>query len=220
MEKTFNEKLIQKEAEREQLEKQLSGLLEERIKEQIAAQIDAVCRQMEPLLIASWERGGFGEELVGQIHIELLADTLSYTYKELANKLVRKLLAAHGFVVYYNAHLREKDAVAHVHFDFTNAFYGNGQNWCYDVAQAYLTSKVAQTVSMLWQYIDAQCLMRRKSLEKAEFCEADVLASVKLPPAAKEIVAKRVCDAMPTVCTGYILEGLDRVIFKLRFSLM
>lgn len=220
MEKTFNEKLLKQEAETAEIEQDLSKLLQEWIKAQVVAQIDAVCRKMEPQLIASWERGGFGEELVGQIHIELPEDALSYTYKEVANKTVRNVLRAYGFNVYYNAHLREKDAVAHLHFNFTNAFYGDEKNWCYDVAQAYLTSKVAQTVSTLWDYIDAKCLSMRPLLEKQEMCENDVLVSVKLPPAAKKIVAERVCEAMPTVCNGYVLEGLDRIIFKLRFPLM
>lgn len=220
MEKKYNDTLLYHEAQGEKIEQELMKLLEKRIKTQISEQMDIVCRIMEERLIESWENGGFGEELACEIHIKLLDETLSYTYKDLANSIVRSELRAYGFNAYYNAHLREKDGIAHVYFNFTNSFYGEENNWCSKVAKAYLRSKVTQTVSMLWKYIDSKCASMRSQLVKESYCKTNIAITVKLPPAAREIVADNVVKAMPTVLEDYTLEGQEQIVFNLLFPLM
>lgn len=220
MEKKYNEMLVYHETEGKKIEQELMRMLEKRIKLQIAEQMDDVCRVLEQRLITSWENGGFGEELGCEIRIKLLDETLSYTYKELANSIVRSELIAYGFTPYYNAHLGEKDGIAHVYYNFTNSFYGEESNWCSNVAKAYLMSKVTQTVSMLWKYIAAECVSMRSMLVKEKNCKTNIAITIKLPPAARKIVADNVLKAMPTVVEDYTLEGREQILFYLTFPLM
>jgi hypothetical protein len=87
----YNEYFLRMEAEMAQKKDELKKVIEPQVEEQLATQMEAVCAEMKPKLIAAWERGCTGDDIPGEVtelEFYVYDDTdpdwsglLTYTYK-------------------------------------------------------------------------------------------------------------------------------------------
>lgn len=215
MEKDYNAYFLEREAEMDQKRSELKAELEKQVEAQLATQMESVCATMRPYLIACWEKGGLGEEISEAVFIQIPKVVLSRTYREVLNEVVREKLGEYGFIAYFDCGKEKNPEVAEVHFNFTQAFYEERENWCHCLAQKYLAEKIRNTAMSLYQVIDLQLL----SMQPGAPYKSNVKATVKLPPAARKIVAKGVCETIPRGITGWSLEGKDQIVFNVSVSM-
>lgn len=209
----YNTYFLKQEAEMAKRQSELKAELEQQVEEQLAMQMEAVCAFMRPQLIASWEKGGLGEEIYGEVYISILKGTLSKTYQETLNALVHEKIREYGFTPYFNCAKEEAPEIAILQFNFSRAFYGEENDWCSHVAREYFNAKAIEMENTLHQ----MSYFYKLSCAQGKECPFGnkVELTVKLPQAARKMLAKRICDDMSDKLTDYVLEGLDKIIFGL-----
>lgn len=210
----YNNFFLECEAEMKQKALDMRAVLEQQVDETLASQFDVVCAFMRPRLVACWEKGSFGEEVVGEFTISLPKAPLSKTYAKVLTEIVREKLFAHGFLVSFNPQNEERPEVARVYYNFTNDFYSTRSDWCSSLAQEYIDEKVAMLRNTLQQVAYLHALYCSQGMESPFGNEAVMI--VKLPPPAREMIAKRVCAEMSEKLTDYVLRDHDKIIFGLR----
>ena len=210
----YNNFFLECEAEMAQKAMEMRAVLEQKVDEVITSQFNVVCEFMRPRLIACWENGSLGEEVVGEFTFDLPEAPLSKTYAKVLTEIVREKLFAHGFLVSFNPQKKESPEVARVYFNFTNDFYSTRKDWCSSLAQEYVDEKVVTLCNTLQHVAYLHSLYCSQGMGSPFGNE--VVTIVKLPPAAREMIAQRVCEEMSTKITNYILKDRDKIIFGLK----
>jgi len=209
----YKEYFLRMEAEMALKKEELKKIIEPQVEAQLATQMESVCAEMKPKLIAAWESGSLGEDIPGEVFISIPEGPLPEAYQDVLNEVVREKLSEYGFTPYFNCAKSNHPEIAEVHFNFTRDFYEERNNWCSWVAHEYFMAKVKEVENTLNQVVyfhNLSCCTSGKSPFSNK-----VEVTVKLPPAARLMVGKRVCVNMGCL-DGFVLRDLDKIIFGLK----